>query len=265
MIEALHVLSNDAIYRPMLKWESQTPVSFGKREWPAPIRGVRTRILGQRGLETMAMSSSGLTLAGLGSFGQGPLSPPAELAWQRKPAAVDAQYTADRRVLYVYKLLSDPSHDYDTFAFTPLNIERVVLPHKSVSVSHVSPWLKGVLEDLTDVENGVDVYGPVPPCAVVDEARRLLETLSEWVHAMPAVDDDALGGVSIEFYGRRGCRLLILIREDSSFTYRELVDGIHKSEDFQNRHELLEAHGVEAFQRVGVPVSGGFTVHYQTY
>ena len=197
--------------------------------------------------------------------GRGRLSPPAEFAWQRKPAAADPQYTADRRVSYVYELLSDPSHDYDTPAFTPLSVDHLVLPHKSVSVDHASPWLEGVLEDLTDVENGVDVYGPVPSHAVVDEARRLLKALSEWVHAMPAVDDDALGGVSIEFYGRRGCRLLILIRGDSSFTYRELVDGIHKSEDFRNRHEFLEAHGVEAFQRVGVPVSGGLTVHYPTY
>ena len=63
--------------------------------------------------------------------------------------------------------------------------------------------------------------GPTPSAEVVAEARVLLHHLAEWADDASAVDDDADGGVSVEFYGRKGCRLLLIVEPDGSAVYQE--------------------------------------------
>ena len=98
--------------------------------------------------------------------------------------------------------------------------------------------------------------GPTPSAEVVAEARALLRHLAEWADGAPAVDDDADGGVSVEFYGRKGCRLLLIVESDGSATYQELVAGSVTSQDFTNWRQLLETCGRAAFRRTGVPIRG---------
>ena len=98
--------------------------------------------------------------------------------------------------------------------------------------------------------------GPTPSAEVVAEGRALLRHLAEWVDGAPAVDDDADGGVSVEFYGRKGCRLLLIVESDGSAVYQELVAGRVTSQEFANWRQLLDARGRAAFRRTGVPIRG---------
>ena len=98
--------------------------------------------------------------------------------------------------------------------------------------------------------------GPIPSAEVVAEGRALLRHLAEWVDGAPAVDDDADGGISVEFYGRKGCRLLLIVEPDCSATYQELVAGRVTSQGFTSWRQLLETCGRAAFRRTGVPIRG---------
>ena len=108
---------------------------------------------------------------------------------------------------------------------------------------------------------GVDVDGPQLSSEAVGEARSLLRHLAGWVDDAPAVDDDADGGVGIEFYGRKGRRLLLIVESDGSAIYQELIAGKVVTERFADWRQLLEAFGREAFRRVGVPVRGQVEAH----
>lgn len=122
-------------------------------------------------------------------------------------------------------------------------------------------WLPEALRELDEVAGGVDVDGPPPSGEVVAEARSLLRHLAGWVDGAPAVDDDAAGGVSIEFYGPKGCRLLLIVESDGSAIYQELIAGEVVTEKFADRRQLLEAFGRDAFRRIGVPVRGEVEAH----
>ena len=98
--------------------------------------------------------------------------------------------------------------------------------------------------------------GPTPSAEVVAEARALLRRLAERADGGPAVNDDADGGVSIEFYGSKGCRLLLIVESDGSATYQELVAGRVTSQGFTSWRQLLETSGPTAFRRTGVPIRG---------
>ena len=106
----------------------------------------------------------------------------------------------------------------------------------------------------------MEVDGPTPSGEVVAEARSLLRQLASWADDAPAVDDDADGGVSVEFYGRKGCRLLLIVESDGSAIYQELVAGEVVTERFATWRQLLEAFGRPAFRRVGVPARGELEV-----
>ena len=103
--------------------------------------------------------------------------------------------------------------------------------------------------------------GPQLSAEAVAEARSLLRHLAGWVDDAPAVDDDADGGVGIEFYGPEGRRLLLIVESDASAIYQELVAGKVVSERFADWRQLLEAFGREAFQRVGVSVRAEVEAH----
>ena len=96
--------------------------------------------------------------------------------------------------------------------------------------------------------------GPTPSAEVVAEVRALLRHLAEWVDGAPAVDDDADGGVSVEFYGRKGCRLLLIVESDGSAVYQELIAGEVFAQRFEDWRQVFARFGRAAFQRVGVPV-----------
>ena len=121
-------------------------------------------------------------------------------------------------------------------------------------------WLPQALRELEEVGEGVEVDGPTPSGEVVAEARSLLRQLASWADDAPAVDDDADGGVSVEFYGRKGCRLLLIVESDGSAIYQELVAGEVVTERFATWRQLLEAFGRPALRRVGVPVRGELEV-----
>ena len=138
-----------------------------------------------------------------------------------------------------------------------------IAPRRTRSLPRVSPsdpadarWLPEALRELEEVGEGVEVDGPTPSSKAVAEARSLLRHLAGWADDAPAVDDDADGGVSVEFYGRKGCRLLLIVESDGSAIYQELVAGEVVTERFATWRQLLEAFGRPAFRRVGVPVRG---------
>lgn len=122
-------------------------------------------------------------------------------------------------------------------------------------------WLPEALRELDEVADGVDVDGPQLSRRAVAEARSLLGHLAEWVDDAPAVDDDADGGVGFEFYGPKGCRLLLIVESDGSAIYQELIAGKVVTERFADWQQLLEACGRGAFQRVGIPVRGEVEAH----
>ena len=122
-------------------------------------------------------------------------------------------------------------------------------------------WLAEALRELDEVAGGVDVDGPQPSREVVAEARSLLRHLAGWVDGAPAVDDDADGGVGIEFYGPEGRRLLLIVEADGSAIYQELIAGDVLTERFEDWRQLLGTFGRAAFQRVGVPVHGEVEAH----
>ena len=119
-----------------------------------------------------------------------------------------------------------------------------------------APWLREALRELAEIGEGVEVEGPTPSAEVVAEARALLRHLAEWADGAPAVDDDADGGVSVEFYGRKGCRLLLIVESDGSAVYQELVAGRVTSQGFTSWRQLLKTRGRAAFRRTGVPIRG---------
>ena len=118
------------------------------------------------------------------------------------------------------------------------------------------PWLREALRELAEIGEGVEVEGPTPSAEIVAEARALLRRLAEWADDAPAVDDDADGGVSVEFYGRKGCRLLLIVESDGSAVYQELVAGRVTTQGFASWRQLLETCGLAAFRRTGVPIRG---------
>ena len=122
-------------------------------------------------------------------------------------------------------------------------------------------WLAEALRELDEVADGVDVDGPQPSREVVAEARSLLRHLAGWVDGAPAVDDDADGGVGIEFYGPEGRRLLLIVEADGSAIYQELIAGDVLTERFEDWRQLLGTFGRAGFQRVGVPVHGEVEAH----
>ena len=103
--------------------------------------------------------------------------------------------------------------------------------------------------------------GPQLSSEVVAEARSLLRHLAGWVDGAPAVDDDADGGVGIEFHGPEGRRLLLIVESDGSAIYQELIAGDVLTERFEDWRQLLGTFGRAAFQRVGVPVPGEVEAH----
>ncbi|MCY4628448.1 MAG: hypothetical protein OXE58_12910 [Acidobacteria bacterium] len=107
-------------------------------------------------------------------------------------------------------------------------------------------WLAEALRELDEVAGGVDVDGPQPSREVVAEARSLLRHLAGWVDGAPAVDDDADGGVGIEFYGPEGRRLLLIVEADGSAIYQELIAGDVLTERFEDWRQLL---GISAVLR----------------
>ena len=136
-------------------------------------------------------------------------------------------------------------------------------PHRDQRSSPAPPsepeersWLPEALRELDEVAGGIDVDGPHPSGQAVAEARSLLRDLAGWVDDAPAVDDDADGGVGIEFYGPKGRRLLLIVASDGSAVYQELIAGRVVTEEFADWRQLLEAFGREAFQRVGLAVCG---------
>lgn len=122
-------------------------------------------------------------------------------------------------------------------------------------------WLPEALRELDEVADDVDVEGPQLSGQAVAEACSLLRHLAEWVDDAPAVDDDADGGVGVEFYGPKGRRLLLIVESDGSAIYQELIDGSVVSERFADWRQLLEAFGRGAFRRVGIAVRSEVETH----
>lgn len=134
-------------------------------------------------------------------------------------------------------------------------------PRPSPSGPTERSWLPEALRELDEVANGIDMDGPQLSSEVVAEARSLLRHLAGWVDGAPAVDDDADGGVGIEFHGPEGRRLLLIVESDGSAIYQELIAGDVLTERFEDWRQLLGTFGRAAFQRVGVPVHGEVEAH----
>ena len=87
----------------------------------------------------------------------------------------------------------------------------------------------------------MDVEGPPVSDKAVAEARSLLRHLAGWVDDAPAVDDDGDGGVGLEFYGPKGCRILLIVESDGSAIYQELIGEEVVTDTFADWRQLLES------------------------
>lgn len=84
-------------------------------------------------------------------------------------------------------------------------------------------WLGEALFRLEEIAAGFEVDGPTPDETVVSISGDFLRDLARRVATDPGIDDDGLGGVSVEFVGRDGDRVLFVIEQDRSASYHENI------------------------------------------
>ena len=104
-------------------------------------------------------------------------------------------------------------------------------------------WLGEALERLEEVATGFEVDGPVPGETVVSTSRDFLRDLALRVETEPGIDDDGLGGVSVEFVGRNGDRVLFIIEHDLSASYHEYIHEEGTSRGYDDWPQMMRGVG----------------------
>lgn len=104
-------------------------------------------------------------------------------------------------------------------------------------------WLGEALDRLDEIATGFEVDGPVPDQTVVLTSRDFLRDLAHRVATEPGIDDDGLGGVSVEFVGREGDRVLFVIERDLSSSYHENIRDRAASNGYDDWRQMMSGVG----------------------
>lgn len=104
-------------------------------------------------------------------------------------------------------------------------------------------WLGEALARLDDLAAGFEVDGPPPDETVVSTSREFLRDLARRVATDPGIDDDGLGGVSVEFVGRDLDRVLFVIEHDRSASYHENIRDEGAGEGYDDWRRMMSAIG----------------------
>ena len=118
-------------------------------------------------------------------------------------------------------------------------------------------WLGEALESLDEIATGFEVDGPVPDETVVSTFRNFLRDLAARVETEPGIDHDGLGGVSVEFVGRDGDRVLFIIERDLSASYHEYIHKEATSRGYDDWPQMMRGIGDAWLDRSELQRVGG--------
>lgn len=118
-------------------------------------------------------------------------------------------------------------------------------------------WLGNALARLDEIAAGFEVDGPIPDETVVSISGDFLRDLARRVATDPGIDDDGLGGVSVEFVGRDRDRVLFVIEHDRSASYHENIGDEGASRGYDDWRGMMRGIGDSWLDRGGMQrVSG---------